>query len=217
MEGSNHRKLKLPASGVLSHWFGAARRKTPGAVEELFTFYRPLLTFLAECRIRDALRPKVGASDLVQLTEWKAREKFAVQEFDSRQGFHAWLLTILDNHVADVGRRFVRAKKRNVSRERSLSSPDAQHWLRHLSMQDSSVSATVQTAEAMEQVRTALDRLPPHYRLVLKLRYFEMQSFQAIGDRIERPADAARMLHNRAIVRLRALLHHANSGQSRSE
>ena len=217
MGSSIRKKRSLPSSSVLSHWFQEAQQMTPGAIEELFRLYRPLRIYLANRRLRGALRPKVGASDLVQLTEWKARDNFDAQEFGNRQGFHAWLMTILDHQIADAGRRFVSAKKRDVSRERSLFCPETQNWLHQLSASLSANSAGAQTAESLEQVMAALAELPPHYQLVLKLRYFEMQTFPAIGDRIDRPADAARMLHNRAIARLRTLLARAIPSQSSSD
>ncbi len=200
------RKRQLPSSGVLSNVFRAAVQQQPGAVEQLFALYRPLLLYLAGRRLRGRLRPKVGASDLVQLTEWKARKNFVEQEFTNRRGFHAWLLTILDNQVADVGRRYVGTQKRDISRECPINSAEAKDWLRQLSQRLSTRVAGLDALASVEEVTLALEKLPPHYRFVLKLRYFEGRSFQAIGDFMERPADAARMLHNRALARLRSQL-----------
>ena len=183
-------------------------------MEQLFELYRPLLLYLADRRLRGPLRPKVGASDIVQLTEWKARQAFAAQTFANRQGFHAWLLTILDHQVADVGRRYVSAQKRDVTRERPLSSPEAQGWLRELSARLLTRAAQPNSADSLEQVLAALQELPPHYQLVLRLRYFEAKSFLQIGDQIERPPDAARMLHNRAIARLRSIVIASESDDS---
>jgi RNA polymerase sigma-70 factor (subfamily 1) len=196
----------MPASSVLSRSFNAACRDDPGALDELFGFYRPLLLYLADRRLRGALRPKVGASDIVQVTELNARRNFISQEFTNRQGFHAWLLTILDNQVADMGRRFVSTKKRDVSRERPLFSPETQDWLRLLSARLSTRANDANTPESLEHVKATLNYLPAHYQMVLRLRYFDMLSFELIGEKLNRPTDAARMLHNRALTRLRALM-----------
>lgn len=206
MQSPSHRRGHVPSSSVLSRSFYAACQETPGALDELFGFYRPLLLYLADRRLRGALRPKVGASDIVQITELNARQNFALQEFSNRRGFHAWLLTILDNQIADIGRRFVSTKKRDVSRERSLFSPETQDWLRLLSARLSTRATDSNTEESLEHVKAALSCLPVHYQMVLRLRYFDMFSFDAIGEKIGRPTDAARMLHNRAITRLRALV-----------
>ncbi|MBL9163236.1 MAG: sigma-70 family RNA polymerase sigma factor [Planctomycetaceae bacterium] len=204
----------MPSSGALSQIFQAALQDRPGAVDQLFAVYRPLLLYLAQRRLRARLRPKAGASDIVQLTEWKAREYFAGQEFATRRNFHAWLCTILDNQLATVGRQFVMAKKRDVARECSLSSPEAKDWLHRLSARVSGRSDQLQAAEALEEVMLVFQTLPPHYQLVLRLRYFEMLSFQAIGEQINRQGDAARMLHNRAITSLREKLHASQNGES---
>jgi RNA polymerase sigma-70 factor (subfamily 1) len=206
MQSPPHRRGHAPSSSTLSRSFYAACKDAPGALDELFGFYRPLLIYLADRRLRGCLRPKVGASDIVQQAEMRARQNFALQEFSSRKGFHAWLLTILDNQIADMGRRFVGTKKRDVSRERSLFSPETQDWLRLLSARLSTHARDSNAVESLEHVRAALSCLPAHYQMVLQLRYFDMLGFEAIGQRIGRPADAARMLHNRALTRLRAII-----------
>jgi DNA-directed RNA polymerase specialized sigma24 family protein len=60
--------------------------------------------------------------------------------------------------------------------------------------------------ESLEHIKAALSCLPSHYQMVLQLRYFDMLGFEAIGEKLSRPTDAARMLHNRAVTRLRALI-----------
>lgn len=175
-------------------------------MQKLLDVYRPLLTYLASRQLRGALRSKVGASDLVQTTVWKATQKFADEQFANRQGFHAWLLIILDHAAADLRRRFFDAQKRDVSRERSLASPEMEAWLQRLSTKISPTDAAMDAADTMQRVTAALEQLTPHYRLVLRLRYFERLSFVEIGKQIDRPSDAARMLHNRALARLKSLL-----------
>lgn len=213
MGNSCRKRGYLPSSGAVSRIFQAAVQDQPGAVDQLFAAYRPLLLHLAHRRLRARLRPKAGASDIVQLTEWKAREYFSGQAFATRRNFRAWLFTILDNQLATLGRQFVIAKKRDVARECSLSSPEAKDWLHRLSARVSVRSDQLQAAEALEEVMLAFQTLPPHYQLVLRLRYFEMLSFQAISTQIDRPADAARMLHNRAIASLREKLQASQSSE----
>ncbi len=166
--------------------------------------YRPLLMTLARKRLRGPTRVKVAPSDLVQTTVWKATQSFGGEQFETRSGFLAWLVTILNNEAADVRRRFQDAQKRDVSRERSLFSPDTQRWLNQLSASLSASDATLaQRQESIEQLLSAVERLPSHYQLVLRLRYFDKLDFGAIGAKLERTYDAARILHNRALARLR--------------
>jgi RNA polymerase sigma-70 factor (ECF subfamily) len=166
--------------------------------------YRPLLIKVAHQRLRGALRAKVAPSDLVQATLWKATQNFSGEEFEGRKGFLAWLITILKNEAADVRRRFVDAQKRDISRERPLFSAETQDWLNQLSASLSASDASRSARrETVEQLMSVLRRLPPHYQLVVRLRYYEKLDFGAIGDRLERSYNAARILHNRALKRLR--------------
>jgi RNA polymerase sigma-70 factor (ECF subfamily) len=52
-------------------------------------------------------------------------------------------------------------------------------------------------------LRAAIERLPADYRRVMELRYTEGLSFEEVGRRLGRSADAARMLWARAVDRLR--------------
>jgi RNA polymerase sigma-70 factor (ECF subfamily) len=200
-------KRRRPDSSELSAWFHRACKREEGALQQLLALYRPLLTKLAHQRVRGALRAKVGASDIVQATIWKATQGFPEQHFIERKRFLAWLLSILKHEATDVRRRFHDADKRNIARECSLFSPETKHWLSRLSASLSAADAVVAPGgHTVEDLVAALGRLPPHYQLVLRLRYYEKLLFEAIGARLERSADAARVLHNRALVKLRSEL-----------
>jgi RNA polymerase sigma-70 factor, ECF subfamily len=203
---------RRPSSTELSRWFRRACRHEEGALQQLLALYRPLLMKLAQQRVKGALRAKIGPSDLVQTTVWKATKHFAAQSFHKRQNFLAWLIAILKNEAADVRRRFREAEKRKLSRERSLFSPETQHWLNRLSARLSDAAITGR-GDAVEKLLAALERLPPHYQLVLRLRYYEKLTYEGIGTRLERSADAARVLHNRALKKLRSELDHIGNGE----
>ena len=159
---------------------------------------------LAQQRIQGALRVKVAPSDLVQSTVWKATQNFSAEEFADRNGFLAWLVTILKHEAADLRRRYREAQKRDLSRERPLFSPETQQWLSRLSASLSvSDACTSPRGDILEELLAALDRLPTHYQLVLRLRYYQRLKFEAIGRKLGRTADAARVLHNRALKKIR--------------
>lgn len=204
MTSPTPRKRRRPNSSELTRCFQSACRREEGALQQLLALYRPLLLKLAHKRIRGALRTKVGPSDLVQTTVWKATQGFESERFVDRSGFLAWLVTILKNEAADIRRRYRDAKKRDVSRERPLYSPETQTWLSQLSASLSATDAILSARhETVEQVLAALVRLPSHYQLVLQLRYYEKLDFGAIGKHLDRSYDAVRVLHNRALKRLR--------------
>lgn len=198
---------RRPSSGVLSDYFRRAQRHEDGALQQLLVLYRPLLLKLANQKLKRSLRRKLAPSDLVQITELKATNGFYKQHFEERLGFKAWLITILSHEVVNARRRFLTAKKRDVRRERPLFSPEARRLLNRLSESRSGASASAsERNDTVEQLLAAFKRLPPHYQLVLRLRYFEKLSFEAIGEKLDRKYDAARVLHNRALKKLRAEL-----------
>jgi RNA polymerase sigma-70 factor (ECF subfamily) len=204
MSDSAHKKRRRPSSAELSRWFHSACRQEAGALQQLLALYRPLLMKLAHQRLKGALRTKVAPSDLVQTTVWKATQNFGAEQFAGRSGFLAWLVTILKNEATDARRRYRVAKKRDVSRERPLFSAETQNWLNQLSASLSVSDAVLsERHETVEHLLAALQRLPPHYQLVLRLRFFDKLDFGAIGEKLERTCDAARVLNKRALKRLR--------------
>jgi RNA polymerase sigma-70 factor (ECF subfamily) len=198
------RKRSRPNSSELSRWFHRACEREEGALQELLKLYRPLLLKLARDRLKGALRTKVAPSDLVQSTIWKATQEFTPEKFRGRSGFLSWLIAILQNEATSTHRHYYKTKKREVSRELPLSNPKTHDWLKQLSASISiSDAAKSRRADVIERMQAALKRLPRHYQLVLRLRYFEKQDFHRIAARLDRQYDAVRMLHNRALVRLK--------------
>lgn len=210
------RKGRRPSSTELTRCFQSASRREEGALQQLLALYRPLLMKLADKRLRGALRIKVAPSDLVQTTIWKATQNFESQQFADRRNFLAWLVTILKNEAADVRRRYREAKKRDVTRERPLFTPESQTRLSQLAASLSETNDLLsERYETVEQVLAALGLLPLHYQLVLRLRYYDKLDFAAIGKHFNRSSDAVRVLHNRALIRLREELRLLSDPNSR--
>jgi RNA polymerase sigma-70 factor (ECF subfamily) len=145
------------------------------------------------------LRPKGGASDLVQETFVEAKRDFDQFHGTSEEELFAWLTRILSNRVKKQIRAFRNTKKRNIKRERTWDTGMAA-LVR--SATDETPSALVAAREEREQVRQALARLPDAEHQVLVLRTFHQLSFEDIGKRLDRSPDAARKLWARAVERL---------------
>lgn len=163
---------------------------------------------LAHGQLNKLLRPKLAPSDLVQTALWKMHQAFGDESFDNIGGFRAWLLKILANEATDAGRRYVQAQSRDVSGEQSLSHPETQIWIRRLSasLSRSAMGDSFARQRMDDVLETALATLPPHYRLALRLRYFEKLTFEAMGLKLERSADAARASAGTALAKLREKL-----------
>ncbi|HTN75537.1 MAG TPA: RNA polymerase factor sigma-70, partial [Pirellulaceae bacterium] len=83
--------------------------------------YRNYLRILAEIQLGSRLRGKVDAADIVQQTMLEAHQGLAKATFNSENERIAWLRKILAHNLLNVARDFG-AQKRDVGRERSLSS-----------------------------------------------------------------------------------------------
>jgi RNA polymerase sigma-70 factor (ECF subfamily) len=136
----------------------------------------------------------------------------AYRDFDrfhgqTREEFLGWLRKLLEHNVADFRRRYRGVSKRHVGNEVSAGggrvSTDP---LLDLSAQELSPSRLVIAREQDEALRRALDRLPPDYRKVVVYRYEDELSFDEIGRRMHRTANAVQKLWVRAIERLQPQL-----------
>lgn len=116
----------------------------------------------------------------------------------------AWLRCLLRHHVAKYGRRYRQTRKRWVGCEQSLGTlPDGRETEEALGADAQTPSAVAVADEEVELLHQALERLPPDYRRVVQLRYQEGLSFEEIGPRMGRTANAVRLLWLRAIERMK--------------
>jgi RNA polymerase sigma-70 factor (ECF subfamily) len=197
-------RYPLP-SGQFVDWLEAARAGDAAALGELLESCRGYLSLLADRELGVDLRAKVGASDLVQKTFMDAQAD--LHQFQGRTSaeFVAWLQRVLLNNLADHGRQFRKAEKRQVRKEVSLADTWADVCLpADLSTPSRKASANEDDARVQE----ALGRLPEHYRQVVLLRNMEKLLFAEIGRRLGRSEESAKKLWGRAILLLKKDLSH---------
>jgi RNA polymerase sigma-70 factor, ECF subfamily len=203
---TGHGKL-VPSSKRIGALLREARVDPGDALGKLLAAYRPFLLAIANDGFDPDLRAKAGPSDVVQETFIDAQRDFDKFKSDSESRFRIWLHTILLNNLADLRKRFLKSAKRQVRRERPLSRTDSKNLLRELADEDShSPSRKAISSEEQQRINAALDRLRPAFRQVIILRSQQRQSFVEIGKLIGKSPDAARMLWQRAILKLRAEL-----------
>jgi RNA polymerase sigma-70 factor (ECF subfamily) len=192
-------------SADISRQIALAHRAEPGALDRLLEGYRQYMRLLARMWIDRALQQKADPSDLVQETLIKAHQRFGQFQGQTEAELVVWLRQILARNVADFARRY-RATMRQSRREQSLeqmldTSADA---LQNLVMaESSSPSDSAQRRELGVVLADALADLAPDHREVIVLRNLEELDWDAIGQRLGRTADAARMLWARALKELR--------------
>lgn len=177
-----------------------ARDGCPDAMGALLQGCRRYLLLAASRALESSLRPKQGASDLVQQTFIVAQRDLQSFRGTTLGELLAWLHRILERQLANQV-RYYKQSKRNVRREFSL---DAGDHVDHLGVFDGQPAPAdnVVLADEQRRVRLALARLSDDYRRVLQLRSWQRLAFSDIGRHMDRSAGAAQRLWLRAVERL---------------
>lgn len=184
-----------------------AQHGDEGALGSILALYRPLMLQIANDELDSRLRQKEAASDVVQRTLIEAHQGFARFQSLEPDDFVRWLREILRNNLRDVRRRYGRTKKRQAGRERSLSENQVRALAeRVIPATPTNPDSAVIRQEDHERITAALSQLSRADRQVILWRYRDELEFAEIGTRIDRSADAARMLCNRVLKRLGKLL-----------
>lgn len=195
--------MNAPSPDV-ARWLPAARAGSSEALGQLLDACRAYLLLIAGKELDADLRAKGSASDLVQETLMEAFRDFNGFHGGTEQELLAWLRRLLHNNLSNFTRRYHGTAKRGSAPEVPLDPGNSSTPLvQTLFASDSTPSAHAAANEQAEEIRKALDRLPPEYRQVILLRYQEELPFEEIGRQMERSANAAEKLWLRAIERLR--------------
>ncbi|PHR90788.1 MAG: hypothetical protein COA78_34370, partial [Blastopirellula sp.] len=128
------------------------------AAGQLLDDYRGSLMKLAEQLVDSQLRPKAGASDLVQVTMIDAKECIRSFRGNTPLVFEAWLKQILAHNVIREFRKYRDTKKREYRREVSLefcSPADA------LGDEADTPSVVMMRDESKTKLQQALEQLSP--------------------------------------------------------
>jgi RNA polymerase sigma-70 factor, ECF subfamily len=191
---------------------GLLRRARAGdnaALGELLERYGAYLALLARLQIDRRFRGKADPADLVQETFLEAHRAFPRFRGQTEAEMAGWLRAILAANLADLARRFLRAKRRDVRLERELAG-DLDRSSRALGQGLAAPTSTPsQQAARREQgvlLAEALERLPADYREVLVLHYLEGLGHPDVARRMGRTIDSVKNLWARALGKLRRSL-----------
>jgi RNA polymerase sigma-70 factor (ECF subfamily) len=185
-------------------WLAAAQAGSREALGQVLDTFRAYLLLVADRELDPELRAKGGASDLVQETFLEAQRDFAQFHGASVEELRAWLRRLLLNNVANFTRQYRQRAKREVRREVPLEAGGSSHERgAGLAADILSPSGQAVAHEQAGALARAIERLPLDYRQVLALRHEEQLAFEEIGQRMQRTANAARMLWLRAVERLK--------------
>ncbi len=189
----------------VERWIREAGGGSGAALGRLLELCRPYLILVADQHLAPNLRAKVSPSDLVQDTCLEAQRDFARFTGSTEGDLLAWLRRILLNNLANVRRHYLGTDKRRVSREVALAETSPAELLNGLRVEESP-SGEAQARERDEELQRALARLPQETRQIVYWRNYDRLTFEDIGRRLDRSAEAVRKTWARAIVELGKLL-----------
>ena len=177
-----------------------ARTGSRSTLGEILSEFRGYLQLLADRELDDRLRAKLGPSDVVQDTLVQAQQHIDDFAGTSEAELGAWLEQILWNCCRNARTAFVHTAKRNLTREVPL---DGNPLAECVELDDKTPSGLAASNEEARLVNTALERLQPDERAVVRWHAWESLSFDAIADRLECSPDAARRLWLGAIDQMK--------------
>lgn len=184
-----------------------ARAGCPKSLGKVFEAMRGQLLMLADRELPEAVRAKIGPSDLVQETAIDMQQNFTQFRGKTAEECFAWLRTILRNNVVDAVRHYERSQKRDAAREIRLADrPSSSSGREPLPACTRLPDGSAIRREDVAAVTRALATLPPEHREVIEMRYWQGLSFVEIGIRLNRSADAVRKTWYRAVENLEAAL-----------
>jgi RNA polymerase sigma-70 factor (ECF subfamily) len=187
----------------------AARQEDPPALGRLLERYRAYLSLLARAQIGRHLRSRVDDSDVVQETFLVAHRDFASFRGTTEAEFVAWLRNILAARLADLVRRHLKARARDVWLQQSLAGElnrSSQALAFALAARGSSPSQEAARRELGVLLADAIQALPADYGEVIVLRHLEGLPFAEVAARMGRSVDSVEKLWVRALARLRRRL-----------
>jgi RNA polymerase sigma-70 factor (ECF subfamily) len=134
--------------------------------EEYARFLQPLLPQAAGYA-RSILRNRTDAEDAVQQAALRGLERLAT--FDTVRPFKAWWFAILRNCCLDVLRSKHNARTRSLDEEEAASVPAARR------------------SDDWECLASAMNRLKPEHRDILRLRYFGGLTYHELAATLSLP------------------------------
>ncbi len=196
-------------SGEMENRLKAARKGDPETAGRLLEPYRRYLTLLARVQIVRQLQGKADPSDIVQETFLDAHRGLAAFRGGTEAELLAWLRKILAARMADLVRRYLGTRGRDVGLERAIGEGFDQSTAMLDGGLISPVSSPSHRASRHEEavrLADALAELPADYREAIVLRNLEGLPFADVAARMGKTVNSVEKLWLRGLAQLRKLL-----------
>lgn len=173
-----------------------AKAGSKEALNTVFERYGERLLALVRLRLGPSLRNQLESRDVLQATLLTAFRKIDQFEGSGSRTLMAWLGVIATNEIRDQA-EFHGRKRRDATRTVGL-----QEALDEIDPTIRSEVSRLHLEERVQRLERALGRLSERHQKVILLRTFEELTFEQIGKRLGKSADASRMLFARAMAAL---------------
>jgi RNA polymerase sigma-70 factor (ECF subfamily) len=190
-------------------WLEKARQGDLPAMSALLTMYYPPLRARVEARMDRPLRASTEPEDILQQAFVAAFRNIGRFEDRGPNSFLNWMLTIVDNKLADA-RRALHQRRPDRPRERSpQAAPATQsriNLLERLYAHSATPSRIVRREEAVGALLACIARLSDTHRQVIELRFLRGQSVREVAEQLGKSETAVKKLTQRALVELRRFM-----------
>ena len=148
------------------------------AYAELMDNYRDSIYFM----LLKMTNNKDDAEDLTIEAFGKAFKK--LEQYTPNYAFSTWLFKIASNNCID----FIRKKKQNVySLDQEFDDSPGSSLSRSISGSELNPEEALINEQKIKIMREVVEKLKPHYRILIELRYFQELSYEEIAEQLNLP------------------------------
>jgi RNA polymerase sigma-70 factor (ECF subfamily) len=148
------------------------------AYAELMDNYRDSIYFM----LLKMTNNKDDAEDLTIEAFGKAFKK--LEQYTPNYAFSTWLFKIASNNCID----FIRKKKQNVySLDQEFDDSPGSSLSRNISGSELNPEEALINEQKIKIMREVVEKLKPHYRILIELRYFQELSYEEIAEQLNLP------------------------------
>lgn len=182
-----------------------AKEGDDSALEQLCRVYGERVRRIIRLRMGRELRSKLDSMDLVQDALLSALEGLGDFTYKNEGDFVRWLSKIAENAFRDNLDKLY-AAKRDIRKEVRLGGygpTTGDRFAGTLGPIDTTTPSVIMSRkEDLDRLENAIDELKPEYRKVIVLAKIDGLSYNQIGERLCKSADAVGHLLSRAMVAL---------------
>ena len=159
------------------HLVVKARDGDQKAYADLMHRYKDSIYFM----VLKMVNNKEDAMDLTVETFAKAFEK--LEKYQPEYAFSTWLFRVATNNCID----FIRKKKLNTTSIHGMMNDDGDDQPLQIKADTLNPEETSIKKQQTEELKQLIDGLPPRYRNLIVLRYFDELSYEEIAQQLDLP------------------------------